>query len=149
MGLAHTGHCPVRLRDQGNCGSCWAFGTVGAMESALAKAGYGIQNLSEQFLNDCNTVNWSCANGGDTAHMYHFNTLGRNQTQVGAVLESADPYKAMDSTCGTYSHPYQLSGWDFVTTGGVWNMPTVDQIKTAIYTYGPITSTVCALRPGI
>jgi len=133
------------IRDQGGCGSCWAFATVGSMESTIAKAGGGLQDLSEQFLNDCNYQGWNCETGGDTAHAYHYNTLARNQSQIGAVLESSDPYKGYDSTCKRYSHPYSLSGWSYVPAGGNdYSTPTVDQIKTAILTYGPVTTSVCA-----
>ena len=54
-------------------------------------------------------------NGGFTAHKYHFDTLGQNQTSIGAVLETDDPYTATDGTCSvSYNHPYQLSDWQFV-----------------------------------
>jgi inhibitor of cysteine peptidase len=131
------------VRDQGGCGSCWAFGTVGVMESALWKSGTANVNLSEQFLVSCNQSGWSCS-GGLTAHKYHFDTLGRNQTEIGAVLESAKPYTASNGTCTTaLSHPYRLSGWQFIVPSE-FAMPTVDQIKAAIQTYGPITAGVCA-----
>jgi inhibitor of cysteine peptidase len=42
-----------------------------------------------------------------------------------------------------YRHPYRLSGWAFLT-GSEDTMPTVNQIKAAIYTYGPVTAGVCA-----
>jgi len=131
------------VRDQGSCGSCWSFGTVSVMESAVKKGGGPLEDLSEQFLISCNNDSWSC-NGGLTATKYHYNTLGKSQTVVGAVLESAKPYTATDGTCTVaYSHPYKASGWQFVT-GSEWTMPTVDQIKNAIYTYGPVTAGVCA-----
>lgn len=130
------------VRNQGACGSCWAFGTVGAMEAAIKKGGGPLTDLSEQFLVSCNKDGWSC-NGGMTAHKYHYNTIGTNQTVVGAVLESAKPYTATDGTCtASYSHPYKLSNWAFTATE--WNMPTVDQLKNAIYTYGPVTVAVCS-----
>ena len=140
------------VRDQGNCGSCWDFATVGAMEPALAIAGGGLHDLSEQFLNDCNKDGWNCDGGGDTAHKYHYDTLANKQSQIGAVLESADPYTSgstgKDGTCNTYSHPYILSGWSYVPAGGNdYSTPTVDQIKAAIYTYGPVTTSVCASDP--
>ena len=71
---------------------------------------------------------------------------GKNQTQIGAVLESADPYTATNGTCTVaYSHPYILSSWSYVPVGGNDSRtPTVDQIKNAIYTYGPVTTSVCA-----
>lgn len=132
------------VRDQGGCGSCWAFGTVGVMESALKKAGGPLKDLSEQFLVSCNKEYWDCG-GGLTAHMYHFNKLGKAQTTVGAVLEAEKPYTASNGTCTiALNHPYKLSNWKFIT-GDEWTVGSVNAIKTAIYTYGPITAGVCAL----
>jgi hypothetical protein len=132
------------VKDQMTCGSCWAFGTVGVMESALLKSGGPSTDLSEQFLVSCNKDGWSCA-GGLTAHKYHTNVLGKNQSVVGAVLESVKPYTDSNGTCTiAYSHPYKLNGWQFVAAGGEIAMPTVDQIKNAIYTYGPVTAGICA-----
>ncbi len=131
------------VRDQGGCGSCWAFGTVGVMESALWKSGTANIDLSEQFLVSCNSDGWSCS-GGLTAHKYHYDILGKSQTEIGAVLESHKPYTATNGTCVTaLSHPYKLSGWQFIVPSE-FAMPTVDQIKAAIATYGPITAGVCA-----
>ena len=130
-------------RDQGGCGACWAFGTVGVMESAIRKAGGPLTDLSEQFLVSCNTSGWSCG-GGLIAHMWHYDTLAINQTAIGAVLEADKPYTATNGTCTVaYNHPYILSGWQFITPTE-FTMPTVDEIKNAIYTYGPITAGVCA-----
>ena len=129
-------------RDQGSCGGCWSFGTVGIMESVIAIVGGPLTDLSEQFLISCNTSGWSC-NGGLTAHMYHYDTLGKNQTAIGAVLEADKPYSATNGSCSVpYNHPYILSGWQFIVPNE-WTMPTVDQIKNAIITYGPVTAGVC------
>lgn len=130
------------VRDQGGCGSCWAFGTVSAMEIALRKGGAPLTDLSEQFLISCNKDGWDCG-GGLTASKYHYGTLGYSQTVAGAVLESTKPYIAADGTCGSaYPHPYRASGWQFLT-GSEWTMPTNDQIKNAILTYGSVTAGVC------
>lgn len=130
------------VRDQGSCGSCWAFGTVGVMESAVKKGGGPLPNLSEQYLISCNKDGWGCK-GGLTATKYHFDTLGKFQSLPGAVLESTKPYIAGDGICTkAYSHPYKASGWQFITPDE-WSMPTTLQIKNAIYTYGPITAGVC------
>jgi inhibitor of cysteine peptidase len=132
------------VRDQGNWGTCWAFGTVGVMESAIKKAGGPMTNLSEQFLVSCNTVGWDGIDGGYTAHYWHYNTLGKHQTAIGAVLEADKPYSSPTGACTVaYKHPYRLSGWAFIT-GSEDTMPTVNQIKTAIYTYGPVTAGICA-----
>ena len=52
------------IKDQGNCGSCWAFGTTAVLEAAYnIKKGSLAGNFSEQQLVDCVTGNWGC-NGG-------------------------------------------------------------------------------------
>ena len=43
------------MKDQGYCGSCWAFSTIGALEGAYF-AKYGkLLTFSEQQLIDCDT----------------------------------------------------------------------------------------------
>lgn len=128
------------VRNQGGCGSCWAFGTVGVMESAILIAGGSATDLSEQYLVSCNTNGYSC-NGGWWAHSYHVDRLGKSQTDSGAVLESAKPYTATNGTCTVaYNHPYKAYKWHFITG---YSIPTVDQIKAAIYNYGPVSAAVC------
>jgi C1A family cysteine protease len=132
------------VRDQGSCGSCWAFGTVGVMESALGKSGIKGKDLSEQFLLSCNEDGWNCADGGFTAHKYHYDTLGKNQTTIGAVLESDLAYSGTDGSCAkNYSKTYTLSGWQFIT-GSESTVATVAEIKNAMSAYGPVTAGVCA-----
>jgi len=55
-------------KQQGDCGSCWAYSTVGVLESAIAIKDKKQVDLSEQFLLSCNTRGWNCAGGGDFAH---------------------------------------------------------------------------------
>jgi len=132
------------IRDQGSCGSCWAFGTVGVFESTLWKNNVANKDLSEQFLVSCNEDGWNCEEGGFTAHKYHYDTKGKNQSSIGGVLEADKPYTDSDGDCtGNYNKPYKLTGWQFIT-GSEWEVATVEQIKNAIYTYGPVTAGVCA-----
>lgn len=128
------------VRNQGACGSCWAFGTVGAMEAAIKiQTGQDV-DLSEQFLVSCNNSGWSC-NGGWWAHDYHTNRLGNNQNTIGAVLESDMPYTATNGTCSVVAnHPYKLTSW-FSIAG--YTVPSVDSIKNAISSYGPVSVAVC------
>jgi len=85
------------IKDQGQCGSCWAFSATGAIEGAVAIAGRGLNSVSEQQLVDCSgsTGNQGC-NGGlmDYAFQYVLNNKG-------ITGESNYAYTAKDGTCKT------------------------------------------------
>ena len=122
----------TEIRNQGSCGSCWAFGTIGSFESLLKIKQDTTVDLSEQYLVSCNEWDWGC-NGGFWAHDMLVNP--------GAVLESEFPYTASDIPCGgPYNHPFKLSGWSYVD--GEDKIPTVDKLKEAIYNYGPVCAAV-------
>jgi cathepsin L len=55
----------------------------------------------------------------------------------GAALEACFPYVAMDVPCDTSCPtPYQAQSWAFVN--GANNVPSVEEIKQAIYDYGSV-----------
>ncbi|MHC1727196.1 MAG: C1 family peptidase [Syntrophobacteraceae bacterium] len=127
------------IKNQGSCGGCWAFGTVGPLESQVKLQCGVTTDLSEQYLISCNTDGWGC-NGGWWAHDYHLSKPPENDTRTGAVREGSLPYQASDVACkGPYTHPYQITSWSFVAGQP---RPTVQAIKQAIYTYGPIGSAI-------
>jgi len=78
------------VKNQGQCGSCWAFSSTGAMEGAHFMATKTLVSLSEQQLVDCSTQNSGC-NGGlmDYAFKYAETTP--------MMLESEYPYLARKS----------------------------------------------------
>ena len=51
------------VKNQGQCGSCWAFSTTGAIEGAREIAGSGLVSLSEENLVECSKQNHGCKGG--------------------------------------------------------------------------------------
>jgi len=132
--------CPP-VRNQGGCGSCWAFGTVGALEcNILIKDGI-VVDLSEQWLVSCNSDGWDCG-GGWWAHDYHqWKTDPCGGT--GAVRETDFPYTATNGTCSCpYEHHELIDSWAYV--GNSYSIPSVSSMKQAILDYGPISVAVYA-----
>jgi uncharacterized repeat protein (TIGR01451 family) len=138
-----TGGGCTPVKNQGSCGSCWAFATVGVAES-LVKVGDGVtRNFSEQYLVSCNTDGWNCVDGGGRAFDYFINEIPPGEPAAGAVYENDFPYTAQDDPCSSpYTHHEKLVSWDFVAGGTEY--PTVAQIKQAIYDHGPVYVSVCA-----
>lgn len=88
--VAQGGVTPVK--DQGGCGSCWAFSTMASVESVHRINSGQIANLAEQQLVDCNTQNSACQGGSATSALQW---LVSNT----ACTTASYPYKATQSTC--------------------------------------------------
>jgi len=59
------------VKDQGRCGSCWAFSATAAIESYAQLAGKGLKVLSAQQINSCDKRDGGC-NGGNTETAYQY-----------------------------------------------------------------------------
>jgi hypothetical protein len=119
------------VKNQGSCGSCWAFGMLGSYEGILAVNGEGLQDLSEQFLVRCNSHGYGC-NGGWWCYDDMYN---------GIPLESCYPYTATDGSCSYNCTLYfPVESWYYV--GNSSSVPSTSALKQAIYDHGPLSVAV-------
>jgi cathepsin L len=121
----HNAVTPVK--DQGSCGSCWAFGTNGAFEGSYAILNGVLINSSEQDTLDCSGAG-SCS-GGWFAYQYLIDK--------GSAEESDYPYVARQGSClADVNRPFKAVAWGYVDS--TREVPTVEALKQALCEYGPL-----------
>jgi C1A family cysteine protease len=100
------------VKDQAQCGSCWAFSAVGAVESlyAISKSTTPVQ-FSEQQVVDCDTSSAGCEGCWmDNAFEYLI--------EAGVIKETDYPYVGYDENCEAAGKPifYHFSGYKDVAS---------------------------------
>ena len=137
-------HGSTGIRDQGNCGSCWAFATHGAFEGNYAIVNQTLIDSSEQDTLDCSGAG-SCE-GGWWAFDYLIGT--------GSANDADYAYQAKQGPCRTgVARPYRAKVWGYVDS--TVDVPAVAAIKRALCAYGPlavaveVTTAFQAYRSGV
>lgn len=83
------------IKDQGECGCCWAFSAVAAMEGVTQLKTGKLISLSEQELVDCDTSGEDQGCGGGLMDSAFEFIIGNG----GLTTEANYPYKGVDATC--------------------------------------------------
>ena len=117
------------IKDQAQCGSCWAFSTISAQESAWAIAGNTLLSLSEQNVVDCCSLCYGC-NGGWPYKTIEY-VIARQNGQFN--LESDYPYTGYDGTC-KFS---QYKGYTTVTGYTEVTSYSESDLETKVASLGP------------
>ncbi|XP_039610676.1 procathepsin L-like [Polypterus senegalus] len=130
----------TRVKDQGQCGSCWAFSTTGAIEGQIFKKTGNLVSLSEQNLVDCSKPygTYGCQ-GAWMSHAYDY--VLKNG---GIESENTYPYTARDDQPCLYNSRRsvaRITGYKFLPEGDE------QALANAVATVGPITVTLDASNP--
>lgn len=143
------------VKDQGQCGSCWAFSATQAAETGYYKATGDLKVLSPQQTVSCDRSDLAC-NGGDTSTAYEY-----MENAGGVERESDYPYVSGDTgvrgTCRAESSEFAVKVTNFHTISDsefgetdmyteIQNSPMsicVDASSWQMYMGGVVDSTTC------
>jgi C1A family cysteine protease len=134
-------------RNQGGCGSCWAFGAVSALESRINIAWNTPDldvDLSEQYILSCLPASGSCDGGNSYAAYKLILSEGATGNHCnGIITESCLPYEADDTVPCAQKSPDWRSHLLPLRGCGCWNphYPNdEDAIKSQIVNEGPVVT---------
>jgi len=130
------------VKDQGDCGSCWAFGAIAALESGISvyynnptiyDDPPAPANLSEQDLISCYFMGDGCSGATQIQIRGIFTNYFQN---IGVANESCFPYTATNDDCGNKCDDWEQEAWKTISYEE--SEMTIDDIKTALVEHGPV-----------
>jgi len=123
------------VRNQGACGSCYAFSAMGMLEARVKIATKNSQNyvFSTQDVVDCSLLSQGCEGG------FPYLVAGRYGKDYGVVEEMCNPYKGIDEqSCSTKKClRHYTASYSYV--GGYMGACTEEAMKKALVENGPMS----------
>ena len=119
------------IKDQGDCGACYAFASLGCFESMIKLHDGQTFDLSEDNVKECEYYHGCCVGG-------NFYKVASHLSQSGTVLESCDPYLPYHNTnppCDYCTRKHVLLDWRVISGDYIAN---TDVLKNYIYNDGPV-----------
>lgn len=115
------------VKNQGACGSCWAFSATGNLEGQTKIVKDNLQSISEQELVDCDKVDQGCQGGLMENAFEQLEKLG------GIETESDYPYTGRGGQCkfDKSKVALEVTGYSFVDTDE-------EKIKETLFKTGPL-----------
>lgn len=123
------------VKDQGQLGTCWAFSSIGAIESRWKRLEDDTVDLSEKNMVTCHGF----ANGPDDGGNIYLAAAYLSRLQ-GPLLEDTDPYENLTDTSTCYIHgqpPAYIPEVRFLPKDR-------DEVKRAIMNYGAVSTSMYA-----
>jgi C1A family cysteine protease len=133
------------VKDQGQCGSCWAYSATEGIESGLFMTTGKIEKLSEQQIISCDKTDGGCAGGDLPTAFDYVKKAGGIDTQSDYADSSAKSGHA--GSCKSFEKKVQVTGYKYAIppcdSGACKNQKESD-LMAALNTYGPLSVCVNA-----
>jgi C1A family cysteine protease len=123
------------VKDQGNCGACWAFATCASIESAWLKQGFATADLSEDHFTDCHGFDEGPCAGGS-----FYMSQAVLSRHIGPITESDQGYTPQLNSC-TSNLPFPPQPVAFAEEVR-FLPPVIDSIKTALMNVGAVATSM-------
>jgi C1A family cysteine protease len=124
------------IKDQGSCGSCWAFSTIANLEGLYYKEKGVMVTMSEQMLVDCDTIDSGC-NGGLME-----NTFTWLKENGGIMTDDDYPYTGYKGSCKSDPSKYvdmKITGYKKLgSSWSTWSAVDEEEVKEFLYETGPL-----------
>ncbi|XP_057379831.1 dipeptidyl peptidase 1-like [Daphnia carinata] len=123
------------VKNQGSCGSCYAFSSMGMLESRLRVATKNqLQvNLSPQDIVSCSAYSQGCEGG------FPYLVAGKYAQDHGVVAEECYPYTGRDSTCSAAKKCGRTYVAKYRYVGGYYGACNEELMKISLVESGPLS----------